>query len=81
MALFTIILMSWLAFWKQIPVVFMIVAGISMLLGLNAPDTFSSAATTTDIDKTLGLAFIGYSLFCIGAAYKCMFWQEEVEDE
>ena len=76
-----IALFSGLAFWKLSPPVFMIVAGLSMMLGLLLPDLISSPSSTTAIDLTLGWALIAYGLFCIGSAYRCMFWREETKSE
>lgn len=81
LSILVIALFSGLAFWKYSPPVFMVTAGLSMLLGLGLPDLITSQATTTTMDLTLGLAFIGYSLFCIGSAFRCMFWRGEVADE
>ena len=81
LAMLVVAVFSALAYWKRTPPVFMLTAGVSMLVGLTLPDTISSAASTTIMDKTLGLAFIGYALFCIGAAYKCIYWHEDNEED
>lgn len=72
---------STLAFWRPNPVLFMITAGISMILGLNAPDLITSAATTTSEDLTIGLSLIIYSFLCIAYAFKVIFWDGETDGD
>lgn len=63
---------SALAFYKPNAVLFMLDAGASLLTGLYWYDLY-----VTHWGLTISLMFIGFSFFCIGMAYKCLFWREE----
>lgn len=69
-AIIILIFLAALAFWKPIAPLFMIMAGISLMLGLYWFDVF-----TTEIGMAISLGLIAYSLLCIGYAYKVIFWQ------
>ena len=75
MAFMALGLFSFLAFWKPNAVLFMILAGISIIAGLYWYDLY-----TTNIGLTMGLMLIAYALFCIGMAFRMMFWRQKSED-
>lgn len=72
---------SALAFWRPNPVLFMITAGIAMILGLNAPDLMTSSAATTSSDVTIALSLMTYSFLCIAYAFKTIFWDGNTDEE
>ena len=69
--LIPVTLFSILAFWKPNAVLFMLVAGSSLILGLHWYDVY-----TTNIGLTIGLLLVAYGLFCIGMAFRMLFWRE-----
>ena len=75
LALSALGLFSVLAFWKPNAVLFMLMAGISIILGLTWYDLY-----TTNMGLTMGLMLIAYALFCIGMAFRLLFWRQEIED-
>lgn len=74
------ILFSFLAWWKYNPILFMVTAGVSLLVGFNAPD-FLSTDTTTTLEVTIGLSFIAYALLCVGMAFQTIFGGAREEEE
>jgi len=69
--------LSALAFWRFNAVMFMLVAGASLLLGFCWYDAF-----TTNLGLTLGLMAVAYSLVCLGFALRCIFWSnKEINEE
>jgi len=75
-ALMFIIGLSVLAFWKYTALLFMAVAGASLILGFYFYDAF-----TTNLGLTLGLMMLLYALACIAFAFRCLFWREKVTEE
>lgn len=59
---------SFIAFWKESVVVFMLAGGASMAIGLYWFDSYVS-----NIGLAIALMLICYSLACFGFAFKCMF--------
>ena len=55
----------------------MILAGLSISLGLSAPDILSSKATTSALDIALGLALIIYAILCAAWAFRLMLWRDK----
>ena len=62
---------SLLAFWRFNAILFMITAGISLMVGLQWFDVYA-----TDTGLTISLMLMAYSLVCIGIAFRCLFWRE-----
>ena len=71
-----VVFFSLIAFWKSNAIVFMVAGGASLLLGLYWFDVY-----TSDIGLTLSLVFIGYSLLCLGLAFRYIFWREDILEE
>jgi len=67
--------MSWLAFWKPNDVLFMILAGVSIVFGFYWYDTFS-----TNLGLAMGLMLFAYALFCVGMALRVLFWRSRNEE-
>ena len=65
-------LLSVLAFWKPNPHLFMIMAGMSLMLGLAWFDIY-----TNELGLGMSLGFIGYSFMCIGFTFKEIFFRDE----
>lgn len=68
-----VVFFSLIAFWKANAIVFMLVAGASLMLGLYWFDVYP-----TDIGLAISLMFIAYSLVCLGLAFRCIFWREDI---
>ena len=64
---------SALAFWKENAIIFMLAGGTSLFTGLFWYDVYN-------INAGLGMSlmFIAYSLLCLGLAFRCIFWREDV---
>lgn len=62
-------LFSVLAFWKPNAVLFMISAGIAMFVGFYWFDAY-----TTNLGMAISLCIIAYALYCIGLAFRMIFW-------
>ncbi len=78
LALILLLGFSLLAFWKQYPVLFAILAGISMITVLSTPNLLGAA--TTHVSLTIGISLVGYAFFCIALTYKNMFTGEGVKN-
>lgn len=76
LGLILIIGLSILAFWKYNAVLFMLLAGASIVFGLYWFD-----ALTTNLGLSLGLMLIAYSLVCIGFAFVCIFRRGRITEE
>ena len=63
-----LIFLTVIAFWKPIAPLFMLMAGVSLILGLYWFDVF-----TTEIGMAVSLALIGYALVCMGYAFTVAF--------
>ena len=61
---------SLLAFWKPLVPLFMIIGGISLMLGLYWFDVFNNS-----IGLAISLILIAYSFFSIGYAIKVALWE------
>lgn len=68
-----VVFFSVLAFWKSNAIMFMVAGGASLMLGLSGFEVYTSA-----IGFTLSLVFIGYSLLCLGLAFRYIFWREDI---
>ena len=66
---------SALAFWKANAMVFMICGGASLMTGLYTYDVY-----TSQIGLSISLMFIAYSFLCLGLAFRCIFWREDILD-
>lgn len=69
--LIPLIFLSFLAFWRPTALLFMLVAGISLMTGLAWFDTYG-----TSMGLTIALMLIVYSFASVGYAYKCLLWRE-----
>ena len=68
-AVIILVFLTVIAFWKPIAPFFMIMAGVSLMLGLYWFDVF-----TNEIGMAVSLALIAYSLICMGYAFKVALW-------
>ena len=73
-AIIPLALFSALAFWKSSALLFMLIAGGSLIVGLTWYDIY-----TTDLGLTIGMVMIGYALVCLGFALSCILWTESEE--
>ncbi len=69
-AFMPLVLFSVLSFWRPNPVLFMLSAGVSLMTGFYYYDTY-----VTNLGLTLGLCLLAFSLFCLGMAYRTLFWK------
>ncbi len=60
--------LSALAFWKRYPVLFAVLACISIMTGLYMPRLLGQA----NLGMSVGLMLVAYALFCVGMTYKNM---------
>jgi len=67
-----VVFFSLLAFWKLNPLLFMLAAGASIMLGLEWYDIY-----LTDLGLAISLMLITYSFVCIGFAFRFIFWRKE----
>jgi ABC-type uncharacterized transport system permease subunit len=79
LAFIPVVFFSLLAWWKYNPVLFMVTAGVALLVGFNSPD-FLSPETTTSLEVTIGLTFIAYALLCVGMAFQTIFGSRTEEE-
>lgn len=63
-------LFSGLAFWKLNAVLFMLTAGIALMVGFKWYDVY-----TDETGLTISLSIVAYSLVCIAFAFRCLFWR------
>ena len=68
-----VVFFSILAWTKLNMVMFMLAAAASIMTGLYWFDVY-----TTDIGLSISLALIAYGLLCVGLAFKCIFWREDI---
>lgn len=68
--------LSYLAFWRWNPVLFMLTAGASIVFGFYWYDAF-----TTNLGLALGLMMMAYALVCVGFAFRCIFWRNKEINE
>lgn len=74
--LLALALFSFLAFWKLNALLFMLTAGISLMVGLQWYDVY-----TTSAGLTVGLMMIAYAFVCIAFAFRCLFWRGTISEE
>lgn len=67
-ALVVLVLISALAFWRPIAPLFMIMAGMALMIGLSWYDIY-----TNEMGMAISLCLIGYSFLCIGYTFKVIF--------
>lgn len=53
--------------------VFMICGGASLMTGLYTYDVY-----TSQIGLSISLMFIAYAFLCLGLAFRCIFWREDI---
>lgn len=68
-----IVIMSALAFWRLNAVLFMITAGMSVIMGFYWYD-----ALANDAALAVGLMLVAYGFLCVGFAFRCIFWNREM---
>ena len=73
-AVIVLVFLTVIAFWRPYAPLFMITAGVSLMLGLYWFDVF-----TNEIGMAISLVLIAYSLVCIGYTFKVIFWQGNEE--
>lgn len=71
-----IALFSVLAFWRLNALLFMLAAGVSLMVGLQWYDVY-----TTPAGLTISLMIMAYSLVCLGFAFRCIFHKEYKGEE
>lgn len=64
-----VVSLSVLAFWRPWAPLFMVIAGMSMFLGLAAYDVY-----TNYLGLAFGLAFICYSFICLGYTFRVILY-------
>jgi hypothetical protein len=72
-----VILFTVLAYWRGNPVLFMLAAGASIMVGLYTPDALKGL-NYSNFGVTIGLMVILYSFLCIGLAFANAFREVEV---
>ena len=70
-----VVFMTILAIWKENYILFLITFGIAWVTGLNSPDIISGNYVTNGMGITVGLCLIAYAFFCVGMAFRLMFWR------
>ena len=71
-----VVFFSWLAFWKHDALLFMLVAGMSIMTGFYWYDIY---ATNTGL--AIGIMLIAYSLICLIFALGCLFKRRRTSEE
>ena len=71
-----VIFFSLLAFWRHDALMFMLAAGVSIMLGLYWFDTY-----TNNLGLTIGLSLIGYGFCCLGFAFRMIFWRDRLSED
>ena len=72
MYLVILALLSAVAFWRLHPVLFIITAAMSLMVGLYAPDLLTGN-TSTPLSLSMGLILVLYAFLNIGFAYRTLF--------
>lgn len=67
-AIMAMIALTIIAYWRGNPVIFMITAGIAIMVGLYTPDALAALGHST-IGVGIGLMLILYSFVCLALAY------------
>lgn len=70
-----VVLLSVVAFWKRYAFFFMLLAGASLMLGLQWFDVY-----VTKVGLSISLMLIGYSFTACAFAFKYMFIYDEAAD-
>ena len=70
-AIYLILGLTGLGFWKPYPVLFMLAAGVSMFTGLEWYNYFMD-----NMGIAVSLGLITYSFVCLGYALKITIWRE-----
>jgi hypothetical protein len=78
LGLFLLMGMSFLAHWRTNATTFLVNAGLSIMIGLYAPDGLKYMGYST-FGAALGLMLIIYAFVCVGFAYLTLFKKENVE--
>lgn len=73
-AVVALVALSFLAFWRPNAPLFMILAGMALMIGLNWYNIY-----TDGMGMAISLALIGYCFLCIGYTFKVIFWQSGEE--
>ena len=73
-------LLSWLSYSRGNPVLFMISAGIYLMVGLYSPDALKPLGYYT-FGISIGLMLIFYSFVCIGLSYGNLFKNKTLDAE
>lgn len=60
---------SVLAFWKQLAIIYMLLAGMSLMIGLEWYDVYAG-----ELGMAISLVLMAYSLMCVGYAYRFILW-------
>lgn len=76
LSLAALVILSWLAYWRWSAVIFMLTAGVSITIGFQWYDTFTS---WTGI--SISLMFIVYAILCVAFAFRCIFWRNKELNE
>jgi hypothetical protein len=76
LALLAVVGISGLAFWKPMAPIFMILAAMSMMLGLSWYDVHA-----TELGMGISLGLIAYSIVCLGLTYRVIFQARPAETE
>jgi hypothetical protein len=71
-----LVFFSLLAFWRRNPVLFMIAAGVAILLGFSWWDTYP-----TDTGLGISLMLIVFSFTLVGFAFRYVFWAKPKYDK
>lgn len=66
--------LSVIAMWKPHVLLFLIVAGMALMVGLYWFDAY-----TTDVGLTISLMLIGYSFVALAFGFKVLMWEGEEE--
>lgn len=66
---------SFLSFWKPNAVLFMITAGISLFVGF-----YWRVYNPTPLGLAISLCIIAYAFYCLGLAFRMIFWREPEEE-
>jgi hypothetical protein len=75
-----LVALSGLAYWKYNPVMFLVLAGMSMELGLYTPHALK-AIDLSGFGTGVGLTLILYSFICIALTYASLFKGERSGDK
>ena len=63
------LMLTVLAFWHPHTVIFMVLAGVSLMIGLYTPDMLNGTASTP-LGLGIGLMMVVFAFLCLALAYK-----------